>query len=66
MKTIELIVAPDGSSRVETKGFAGSECQSASRFLEQALGQVQQERQTAEFYRQRAGQTLSQSQQAGQ
>ncbi len=34
MKTIELIVAADGSSRVETKGFAGSECQSASRFLE--------------------------------
>ncbi len=42
MKTIELIVSPDGSSRVETKGFAGSDCQQASRFLEQALGQKQQ------------------------
>ena len=33
MKTIEIIVAPDGKSRVETKGFTGSECREASRFV---------------------------------
>jgi hypothetical protein len=60
LKTIELIVSPDGSSQVETKGFAGSECQQASRFLEQALGQKQQEQCTADFYRN----SVSESQQA--
>ena len=27
MKTIEIIVSPNGETRVQTKGFAGSECQ---------------------------------------
>ena len=51
MKTIELIVLPDGSSKVETKGFAGSQCQQGSRFLEQALGAKRQEKLTSDFYR---------------
>ena len=38
-KTIEIVVTPNGQSRVETKGFVGSECRDASRFIEQALGQ---------------------------
>lgn len=50
MKTIELIVSPDGSSKVETKGFAGSTCQQASRFLENALGTKTKEKLTAEFH----------------
>ena len=50
MKTIEIIIAPDGSSRVETKGFQGAECREASRFIEQALGQSTGEQLTAEFY----------------
>jgi len=37
-KTIEIIITPDGESHVETKGFTGSECREASRFVEQALG----------------------------
>ena len=61
MKTIELIVSPDGSSRVETKGFAGGQCQQASRFLEQALGLRDREQLTAEFYQR---QDTRQSQQA--
>ena len=62
MKRIEIIVAPDGSAKVETKGFAGSSCQQASRLLEQALGQKQSEQLTADFYRTSA----SQEQQARQ
>ena len=50
MKTIEIIVAPDGNSRVETKGFAGSECRGASRFVEQALGQQTDELLKPEFH----------------
>lgn len=49
-KTIVLLVAPDGTSRVETKGFAGTDCQNASRFLETALGVRHGEELTAEFY----------------
>ena len=52
MKTIELIVFPDGSSRVETKGFAGDECLQASRYLEVALGHERKEQRTFDFYRQ--------------
>lgn len=50
MKTIEVIVAPDGSSRVETTGYGGSDCRQASEFLEQALGSRQSERLKPEFY----------------
>jgi len=50
MKTIEIIVTTDGKTRVETKGFVGSECREASRFIEQALGKRTGERLTAEFH----------------
>ena len=50
MKIIEVIVLPDGQTRVETKGFSGSECRAASQFVEQALGQKLQEQLTPEFY----------------
>jgi len=47
---IEIIVQPDGQTRVETKGFAGSGCRDASRFIEQALGKSTGEKLTAEFH----------------
>lgn len=47
---IEIIVRPDGSTQLETKGFTGSECREASRLIEQALGQQTGEQLTAEFY----------------
>ena len=49
-KIIEVIVAPSGKASVETKGFAGAECQEASRFIEKALGQKSSEQLTAEFH----------------
>ena len=49
-KIIEIIVAPNGATRVETKGFAGNQCQEASRFIERALGQRTSEQLTAEFH----------------
>jgi hypothetical protein len=49
-KTIEIIVAPNGQSRVETKGFVGSECRDATRFIEKALGQQTDEILKAEFH----------------
>ena len=49
-KTIEVIVAPNGETKIETKGFVGTECRDASRFIEQALGQQTGEKLTAEFH----------------
>ncbi|WP_404308211.1 DUF2997 domain-containing protein [Neorhodopirellula lusitana] len=50
MKTIEVIVSPDGSSRVETNGFTGSDCRQASEFIEHALGSRSSERLKPEFH----------------
>lgn len=47
---IEIIVSPTGQTTAQTKGFAGSSCQDASRFIEQALGQKTSEQFTDEFY----------------
>ena len=61
MKTIEIIVSPTGETRLETKGFAGAECQEASRFLEEALGQSLSDQPTSErFLTEQAQQTTQQ------
>ena len=52
MKTIEIIVAPNGQTSVQTKGFTGSECRQASEFIETALGRQSHEQLTNEFYAQ--------------
>ena len=49
-RVIEVIVSPQGETTVQTKGYAGADCLKASKFLEQALGVVSQDRKTAEFY----------------
>jgi hypothetical protein len=49
---IEIIVAPDGKTTVQTKGLQGSSCREGSRFLEQALGSRLHEQLTAEFHQQ--------------
>ncbi|MGB4736887.1 MAG: DUF2997 domain-containing protein [Fuerstiella sp.] len=50
MRIIEIIVSPTGQSQVQTRGFRGSNCRQASRFLEQALGQRTSEQLTSEFH----------------
>ncbi len=62
-KVIEITVNPKGETTVQTRGFSGSACREASRFVEQALGQRTAETLTAEFHEgQPAGQELRQSQ----
>jgi beta-lactam-binding protein with PASTA domain len=61
MRIIEVIVSPQGETKIETKGFAGSSCREASQFLEQALGTKVSEIPTAEFYQaQPQGQVIQQ------
>jgi Protein of unknown function (DUF2997) len=49
-KIIEVTVSPSGETKVQTKGYAGSECLQASKFLEDALGVATKETRTVEFY----------------
>lgn len=49
-QTIEIVVSPTGETTVQTKGFTGSACRNASRFIEESLGQKTGERFTSEFY----------------
>jgi hypothetical protein len=55
MKIINIIVSPEGETRVETKGFAGAECRDASRLLEAALGKRTSETLTAEYHEGQSG-----------
>jgi hypothetical protein len=56
VRTIEIIVSPQGETRLETKGFAGASCQDASRFIERAMGEKSSDRPTTERYQVSAGQ----------
>jgi hypothetical protein len=49
-RIIEVTVSPKGETTVQTKGFAGSDCLQASKFLEQALGVSTADRKTSEYY----------------
>jgi len=62
MKIIEIAVDSKGQTKVETRGFSGSECREESKFIVQALGQHTGEKLTTEFYQgQTADQQLKQS-----
>ncbi len=50
MKTIEITISPKGETKIETKGFSGTECRLASQFVEVALGQRTSEQMTGEYY----------------
>ena len=52
-KTIEVIVAPDGSFKIDAVGFQGADCEKATRFLEEALGQVAARQRKPEYNAQR-------------
>lgn len=49
-RVIEVTFSPQGDTKIQTKGFAGSDCLEASRFLEAALGLATSDQKTGEFY----------------
>ena len=51
-KTIEITVDSEGGVSVKTKGFTGSTCKDASRFIEHALGQSSHETLLPEYFQQ--------------
>jgi Protein of unknown function (DUF2997) len=56
MNTIEIIVDPQGQVQLETKGYSGADCRTASQFLEQALGLAERETLKPEFHQTTTGQ----------
>ena len=50
MKIIEITVTPNGATSIQTKGYSGADCQTASRALEQSLGIKTHEQRTAEYF----------------
>jgi hypothetical protein len=49
-RVIEVTVSVKGETSIQTKGYAGSTCLEASKFLEQALGVVASDQKTDEFH----------------
>ena len=56
MKSIEILIAPDGSLSIEAVGFKGADCDQATRFLEQALGLAHERRRKPEYHQSRQSQ----------
>ena len=54
MPQINVDIAPDGSLKIDAVGFTGSDCEKATKFLEDALGHVQQRDKKPEYYAHRS------------
>ena len=54
MRTIEVIVDPQGGIQIEAVNFRGPDCEQATRFLEEALGTVTNKRKKPEYHQCRA------------
>ncbi len=50
-KTIEIIVQTDGSLKIDAVGFQGSDCEQATRFLEEALGRETARKRKPDYHR---------------
>lgn len=51
-RNIEVIVSSAGEVSINAVGFKGTDCEHATRFLEEALGSVAQKETKPEFYQQ--------------
>ena len=52
MKQIEIVVSPIGDISIDAVGFKGSDCEQATKFLEEALGVVAQKQKKPEYHQQ--------------
>lgn len=51
MKTIEIIINSNGQLTINAAGFQGADCEAATAFLEQALGEAGQKQRKPEWFR---------------
>ena len=52
-RSIEIIVSPTGEIEIDAVGFKGADCEQATRFLEEALGVVNQRAKKPEYHQSR-------------
>ncbi|QDU79658.1 hypothetical protein Pla110_13690 [Polystyrenella longa] len=63
MKQIEIIISPEGGSRIVSSGFSGRSCLDATRKLEEALGQRLSQTLTPEYHEHTNNQTNNEQRQ---
>ena len=49
-RSIEILIAPDGTLTIDAVGFKGADCDQATKFLETALGLTVQKRRKPEYH----------------
>ena len=49
-RAIEVIVSPTGEIKIDAVGFKGADCEQATRFLEEALGVVNNREKKPEYH----------------
>ena len=55
-RTIEIIISPQGAVQIDAVGFKGPYCELATRYLEEALGQVGAKQKKPEFHQRNVSQ----------
>jgi hypothetical protein len=50
MKVVEIIIKTSGQLTINAAGFTGSDCEKATAFLEQALGQIAAKQRKPEWH----------------
>lgn len=59
----EIVISPEGKVEIEVKGVQGNSCTDLTRFLEEALGDIDERNFKAEYYVSPSGNTGIQNQQ---
>lgn len=49
--SIEVIIEADGETKIEPKGFSGKACLKETKNLEEALGRLQDRKETADMHK---------------
>ena len=52
-ESIEIVIGPAGEIEINAHGFTGTDCEQATAFLEQALGQIGERARKPQFYAKR-------------
>ena len=52
-ESIEVVISPEGEIQIDARGFSGSDCEQATAFLEQALGQIGKRSRKPTYYSRR-------------
>jgi hypothetical protein len=50
MEELEIVIEPDGTTRIHVKGIRGARCLDVTRRIEEALGEVIDRKYTSEYY----------------